>query len=82
MVNAGDSRAVAEDVRSEIADVARTGMESARHAVESIRSGARKAAEQAGYAKDKLCRTIEEYPLTSVAVAFGLGVLVMRLLRR
>jgi ElaB/YqjD/DUF883 family membrane-anchored ribosome-binding protein len=65
-----------------VATKAHAGADAAAAAADKLSIAAKKAAEQAVAAKDKLAGVIEENPLTSVVIAFGLGALACRLMRR
>jgi len=72
--------------RSHFADAVSTkahaGADAAADAANKLSVAARKAADQALAARDKLSSAIEERPLTAVLIAFGVGALLGRLMRR
>ena len=61
---------------------AHTGVERAEDAMNQARNVAKSAADNALAAKDKLAAAIEERPLTSVLIAFAIGALLGRMIRR
>jgi len=65
-----------------VATKAHAGADAAAAAADKLSLAAKKAAEQACAAKDKLAHQIEAHPITSVVIAFGLGALACRLMRR
>lgn len=65
-----------------VATKAHAGADAAAVAADKLSLAASKAAEQAVAAKDKLATTISENPLTAVVIAFGLGAVVARMMRR
>jgi ElaB/YqjD/DUF883 family membrane-anchored ribosome-binding protein len=77
---------VASTSRSAFADTVATrahaGADAAANAADKLSVAARKAADQAQMAKDQLATTIKENPITSVVIAFGVGAILARLIRR
>lgn len=65
-----------------VATKAHAGADAAAAAADKLSIAAKKAAEQACAAKDQLAHKIQENPITSVVIAFGLGALVCRMMRR
>ncbi|MFT3686069.1 MAG: hypothetical protein QM783_14310 [Phycisphaerales bacterium] len=65
-----------------VATRAHAGADAAAAAADKLSIAAKKAAEQAQMAKDQLATTIKENPITSVVIAFGVGALLARLIRR
>jgi ElaB/YqjD/DUF883 family membrane-anchored ribosome-binding protein len=72
--------------RSQFADTVATkahaGADAAAAAADKLSLAAKKAAEQACAAKDQLATKIQENPITAVVIAFGVGAIVARMIRR
>ncbi|MBY0307204.1 MAG: hypothetical protein K2Q09_00535 [Phycisphaerales bacterium] len=76
--NSGSRTSFADSVATR----AHAGADAAAAAADKLSVTAKKAAEQAAMAKDKLATTIKENPITSVVIAFGVGALLARIVRR